>query len=543
MKRRLMIAICCLVLLVNLLPFASMAEMATDVGTVDKGTVSQDLYYCRAELAKLPNGQKLVAVYDRIVAGINECATDIEINLSEEEFKLVLDATRRDHTEQFWMGSQYSMMTSANDQGIIATMQPTYTMSGAELADAKVAFEQAVQSFLGRLTPNMSEYETEKALHDMLSAHIEYISTSNAHNAYGALVEKKAVCEGYAESLQYLLQRVGIQSIEVFGYGITDLETGAGENHAWNIVRLDGKYYLTDLTWDDQKSVISYAYFNQTSAYFSKDHKAWIVGYENGENWNGGFDLPECTDTTQNYYTKNNLVVNDGYTAESVGKLLRDNNLSVMLYLNTDTEAFLAWYESEYQNILYAATGKYSGYTSYYIQLARGEMHINLEGCSHSKVTLVKEKSATCTEDGNTAYYVCQNEACGKWFTDSAAKTEILSRDTVKVFSNGHDFTVRDTTEEGALISKATNCQEYDTYWYVCATCGEMSDTYSFTTEAGAHIDENGDGVCDLCRDGESPINIDSILDTVLANPVILGGGGGFLLLIIILIVRKMRMG
>ena len=543
MKKRLMIALCCLVLLVNLLPIVPMAE-TTAAETVDKGIPDYDseLYYCRAELYKLPNGQKLVDAYDRIVEGINNTAAEIEIDLSEEEFKLVLDATRRDHTEQFWVGSRYSMIPSVNDETFIEIMQPTYTMSGVELENARVAFEQAVKKFLERLTPDMSEYDIVKALHDMLAAHVEYISDTNAHNAYGALCEKKAVCEGYAESLQYLLQRAGIQSIEVFGYGITNPETKEGENHAWNIVRIDGEYYLTDLTWDDQKSIISYAYFNQTSRYFDEDHKAWVVGYENGENWNGGFDLPECTDTVANYYIQNNLVVNDGYTAESIGKLLGDNNLSVMLYLNTDTEAFLDWYGNEFQNILYAATGKYSGYQAYYTQLARGELHINLEGCGHSQVTLVEEKAATCTEDGNTAYYVCQNEACGKWFSDAKAEYEILSHQTVKVFSNGHDFTVRNTADENALVSRAGNCQEYDTYWYSCAVCDEMSDTYTFTTEAGAHVDEDGDGVCDLCRDGESSFSFEAVIDFILANPIILGGiGGAIVLAIIVAIISKAR--
>ena len=221
MKNRFIIIICCLVVLLQLLPIVPLAD-TTGAVTVEKvKKVSQDLYYCRTELYKMPNGEKLVDVYDRIVDGIENCATEIEIGLSEEQFKLVLDATRRDHTEQFWMGSGYSMVPSVHDETFIEIMKPTYTMSGAELEDAITAFNQAVERFLSRLTPGMSDFEKEKTLHDMLAAKIEYVSATNAHNAYGALVEGKAVCEGYAESLQYLLQRAGIQSVEVFGYGIT----------------------------------------------------------------------------------------------------------------------------------------------------------------------------------------------------------------------------------------------------------------------------------------------------------------------------------
>ena len=538
MKKRFMIALCCLILLMQLLPIVPMADTAA-AQTVDKGTVSQDLYYCRTELSKLPNGQKLVAVYDRIVAGVNECATEIEIGLSEDEFKLVLDATRRDHTEQFWLGTAYSMRPSAYDETVIEIMLPSYTMSGVELADARVAFEQAVKSFLGRLTPGMSEYEMEKALHDMLAANIEYVSSPNAHNAYGALIEGKAVCEGYAESFQYLLQRVGIQSIEVFGYGITKPEIGAGENHAWNIVRIDGQYYLTDLTWDDQKNVISYAYFNQTSAFFEEDHIEWRVGYDNGDHWKGGFALPECTATAENYYIKNGLFI-ETYTVESISKILKENGLSVTLFLNTDVDAFVEWYGENFQDILFAAAGVNSGYKAYYTTFSKGEMNINIDCCSHAKPKLVEAKPATCDEDGNIAYYVCNNEECGKWFSDAKAEYEILSRETVKVYSIGHDWSERNTENEATLISRATNCQEKDTYWYVCATCKEMSDTYTFTTVAGAHVDEDGNGVCDLCNDGEEPFDVAGIF----TNPLVLGGsGGGILIVAIILVIQKLKRG
>ena len=136
MKNRFIIIICCLVVLLQLLPIVPLAD-TTGAVTVEKvKKVSQDLYYCRTELYKMPNGEKLVDVYDRIVDGIENCATEIEIGLSEEQFKLVLDATRRDHTEQFWMGSGYSMVPSVHDETFIEIMKPTYTMSGAELEDA-----------------------------------------------------------------------------------------------------------------------------------------------------------------------------------------------------------------------------------------------------------------------------------------------------------------------------------------------------------------------------------------------------------------------
>ena len=60
-------------------------------------------------------------------------------------------------------------------------------------------------------------------------------------------------------------------------------------------------------------------------------------------------------------------------------------------------------------------------------------------------------------------------------------------------------------------------------------------------SDRGDHVDADGDGVCDLCRDGESPFGLDDILE-IVKNPIVLGGGGGVILLIIIIaIIRRIR--
>ena len=520
MKKRLMIALCCLVLLMQLLPIVPMAE-TTVAQTADKGTVSQDLYYCRTELGKLRNGEALVAAYDRIVDGINQSKTDIKIELTKEEFNLVFDATRRDHTEQFWVDSTYGTTPDRFNENIVATFHPDYTMSGKDLTDAKVIFEESVKKFLSRLTPDMSEYEMEKALHDMLATHIVYTTgATNSHNAYGALVEGVAVCEGYAESLQYLLQRVGIQSVEILGYGTTDLETETGENHAWNIVRIDGKYYYVDLTWDDhgEENFLSYAYFNQNGATFNVDHEAWVIGYENGEDWDDRFDFPECNSLDANYYQVNNLRF-DGDDVDDVNmiaNLLKNNKLSVTLFIEGDIDIFVLWYNANIREIAKAA-GITTGYSYGHVK-NRNEIRIIIETCGHTQLETVEAKAATCTEDGNTAYYICKNEECGKWFSDAEATLEISNKDLVKVLPSGHNWVRK---EDASVVKDA----ESETYWYTCSTCNTVSDTLFFGPEPE-----------------EPAFDPNTIIDFLLANPLILGGsGGGILLIVIIAVIRKMR--
>lgn len=538
MKKRLLIALCCLVLLVQLLPIVPMAE------TVDVGTVPQELYYCREALKTLENSEALLFAYDNIVAGIDACAEEIIISnsqyqISPAEFEMVLEATRRDHTEQFWMGGSY---TPKDDGYVFWSLKPTYLMKGKELQDAKAAFEQAINLMLARLTPEMSEYEMEKALHDMLAVHVTYVSTSNAHNAYGALVEGKAVCEGYAEALQCLLHRVGIQSVEIFGYGINPA-TGLGEPHAWNAVRIDGEYYLVDLTWNDQKNILLHAYFNQTSKIMAEDHEEWIIGQDSNNMilTCEVFDLPVCTATAANHFTKEGGRIKD-YTVASISKLLKDNHLSVHLFVDSDVHAFKAWYEDNIVEIATAAgvSGKFVFGST---QIGR-EIRIYIETCKHEQLTNVEEKAATCDADGNEAYVLCKE--CNKMFQterDAGGNlVEIVNRESVKILSVGHNWSVRDTENENTLVSRATNCQEEDTYRYICSACGEMSDTYTFTTVAGPHVDANGDKVCDLCRDGETTFDFGAVLDFIMANPLILGGGGGAILLaILIAIINKAR--
>lgn len=92
-------------------------------------------------------------------------------------------------------------------------------------------------------------------------------------------------------------------------------------------------------------------------------------------------------------------------------------------------------------------------------------------------LTAYAATAPTCTESGNTACYVC--EACGKWFADADATQEITDQNSVIVPATGH-----------------TPAEHYyadpDGHALICETCG-------VTLESGAHVDENGDGLCDVC--------------------------------------------
>ena len=130
-------------------------------------------------------------------------------------------------------------------------------------------------------TEGKSDYQKILIIHDYLVDNVTYdetVSKNNIYNMYGALVNKEAVCEGYAKAFQYLMQQIGIESVIIIG-SATDSDENI-QNHAWNYVKLNNTWYAVDVTWDDPVLIgggiltkrYRYKYFLKGSETMSKDH-------------------------------------------------------------------------------------------------------------------------------------------------------------------------------------------------------------------------------------------------------------------------------
>ena len=184
----------------------------------------------------------------------------------------------------------------------------------------------------------MPEFEREMLLHDRLAKSITYdLNEKYAHTAYGALVNGRAVCDGYTQAFQYLLQSVGIQSFMVTG-------TGKGGNHAWNIVRIDGRYYNVDLTWDDQERDTFYAYFNITDERIKEDHAFDTTVYR----------IPECNSTDANYFAVYGGIFNE-FSADDLGALIKTDGKKLHIYITGNMEEFQNNLKKHFRNMLAAA--------------------------------------------------------------------------------------------------------------------------------------------------------------------------------------------
>lgn len=183
-----------------------------------------------------------------------------------------LDALLFDYTELFWLDLGSSHIKAYADDGsdpvVTLEFEPAvasgFPTSGSGLT---ASLQSAVNSIA---VSGSSRYEKLKSIHDALAGRVTYDydavsyyeknqtvtgSIMQSFTAYGALVNGKAVCQGYAEAFKLLCDKQGIPCIVVVGTGVVSAsESGS---HMWNAVKMeDGSWYNVDVTWDDQSVVL-----------------------------------------------------------------------------------------------------------------------------------------------------------------------------------------------------------------------------------------------------------------------------------------------
>ena len=127
------------------------------------------------------------------------------------------------------------------------------------------------QIFKSGMSPEVKAY----VAHNYLARTVEYwlkeeanpIESSCMQSAYGALVKKRCVCQGFAEAYKRLLDTQGIKCFVIVGK-----VKGDSVGHAWNAVTFDGKeYFHVDVTWDSRSTGrVSDTYFGLSDAEMCK---------------------------------------------------------------------------------------------------------------------------------------------------------------------------------------------------------------------------------------------------------------------------------
>lgn len=255
-----------------LFTFNGAAADVSESGAAEGSEPDTSMCYCREHLS---DDEKLL--YDALVSCAltevpGEMTDDITLSLDPagDEFQTMLrkvySAVMFDHPEFFWLSMsenaiQYkyrNVLFHKDSYKISFSLANSFPDRDAQMQ----ALERAADDLLSGIDLSAPDEEVALAIHDALIDLVSYdtdLSVESgkdyAHTAYGALVENssgeanRAVCDGYSNAYEYLLQKAGIRSTLLSGIA-GDTEETAGK-HSWNLVYLDGDWYEVDATWDD----------------------------------------------------------------------------------------------------------------------------------------------------------------------------------------------------------------------------------------------------------------------------------------------------
>lgn len=388
-----------------------------------------------------------------------------------------------------------------------------------------------------------SDYEKFKAVTNWIVSNVTYDSHYNGkpnipagteypHDMTGAVLDKYAVCDGYAGLFYYMANAVGLKALYEDGTSISEQK-----GHAWNLVKMDGVYYYVDPTnayfkedgepgsevlhgqkyfftlYAPDSTTIEDTYKNISQDDYLKEHSVCKGNHNLREN---GGKSAQCTTPATIHYECTNPGCLYEYDVESSpalghawdeGKITQEqscDNPEITTYTCTrsnckkkkqvETKPALGhtWDEGK---ITKEATCSETGVKTYTCSRCGGTKAEEIPKTKHDYEEHVV-KAPTCTEKG-VSYYVCKN--CG--LTTSRRQTpatghihtEVRNQKDATYKENGYtgDTYCKDCGKKlktGTVIPKlvekehdygewipdqAPTCKKYGTRYRICKNCGD----------------------------------------------------------------------
>lgn len=264
MKKRILSVFFAVALLLAMLPqfsFASQQETGITIPqdqTEQTASLKQDGALSKGGILKSPAKATRAASYDHshdeeIVAAMENLDTEIPVagfGITQSNIGEVVSNLLNTNPQLFYINSRYSYSYNPSS-GEVTTLRFTYDGTEEEIREKQQEVDAAIEEAMESVQSSaLTEEEIALAYHDYLVSNIAYAyddylagtMKDSVYNIYGALVEQEAVCQGYALAYLYFLQKEGITC------GIASSDAA---NHAWNLIKIDGKWYHADATWDD----------------------------------------------------------------------------------------------------------------------------------------------------------------------------------------------------------------------------------------------------------------------------------------------------
>lgn len=226
-----------------------------------------------------------------------------------------------DYPEYFWYSNEGCYIEYNYSDKIPMKVNFKYEYSRDEVYQINDSIYPEVKKYLESVSNLTSDYERalnayeyiiNNTTYDNIRANAGYKAFEDMDkeaipcwNITGVFINHDAICRGYAQAYQYLMNLQGIECGYVYG-----------EGHCWNIIKLDGDWYYVDVTWGDPVTAISYADTGEVRyvedgidySYFCMTTEQLLQLHTPDAELNP--ELPQCTATKYNYFEMNK---NSGY--------------------------------------------------------------------------------------------------------------------------------------------------------------------------------------------------------------------------------------
>lgn len=255
--------------------------------------------------------------YEKLLKEIREYKTEFRFGaVSTDSITNAFRAVLHDYPEIFWLtgGGEFEVITRGKAlQEVILSAELTRGMMLSVVPTMASILDCAVNTVVAKAKFKTNVFDQVLAVHDHIIDTCVYdLKNSDCYNAFGCLVQNKAVCAGYSKAFMLIMKRLGY----VCGYA-AGTSKKSGESHAWNYILLDGEFYHIDVTGDDPTMTDSEAVSdNKTYNYFCLTTKELEMTHRISDE----FHVPLCTGTKYNYFNYNKLVL-QRYSFDAVALL------------------------------------------------------------------------------------------------------------------------------------------------------------------------------------------------------------------------------
>lgn len=233
--------------------------------------------------------------YHAIKVGLQALAPSFAVpKLEGRELADIYFMVRMDCPEIFYTVTfKYKFYPSADH----VELTPEYLFQKSKIIDHQKAMDARIKK-LTRQAQGLSEAEKEQFVHDFICRNVRYdkLKKPYSHEIIGPLGQGVGVCEGIAKTVKVLCDALGIWCI--IALSDANPEKGIKYRHTWNVLRIGGKYYHLDATFDNslgKGEIIRYDYYNLNDAQVFRDHEPVI------------WKIPACTDGDHTYYREKKL--------------------------------------------------------------------------------------------------------------------------------------------------------------------------------------------------------------------------------------------